>query len=312
MNNTPYNLITILGPTACGKTRLAALLAERTGGEVISADSRQVYRRMDLGTGKDYNDYMVKGKQIPCHLIDIVEPGYEYNVYEYQRDFIKVFRNITGRDKLPILCGGSGLYLESVLKGYRLTDVPNNTGLRMELEKKTMKELEGILTGFRELHNITDTTDRKRLIRAIEIASYYSDHPEYNSEYPALNILIVGIKLSREERRQRITRRLNERLANGMVEEVRELIASGIPPEKMIYYGLEYKYITRFLKGELQYDEMVARLNSAIHQFSKRQMTWFRRMDRMGTGIHWLEGSLPENTRLEKIMEWIKKGSPSE
>jgi tRNA dimethylallyltransferase len=312
MNNIPYNLITILGPTACGKTRLAALLAERVRGEVISADSRQVYRRMNLGTGKDYNDYIVKRKKIPYHLIDIVEPGYEYNVYEYQRDFINVFRDITNRDKLPVLCGGSGLYLEAVLKGYRLINVPKNPGLKKELEKKTMEELEGILKGFKNLHNITDLTDRHRLIRAIEIGSYYNDHPEYNTEYPALNALIVGIKLSREERRQRITERLEERLAKGMVDEVRELIASGIPPAKMTYYGLEYKYITYFLNGELQYDEMVARLNSAIHQFSKRQMTWFRRMDRMGINIHWLEGNLAEDTRLQKIMEWMEKRSFSE
>lgn len=312
MNEARYNLITILGPTASGKTRLAALLAARVGGELISADSRQVYRRMNLGTGKDYHDYIVEGKMIPYHLVDIVEPGYEYNVYEYQRDFVNVFRDITSRDKLPILCGGSGLYLEAVLTGYRLINVPKNTGLRVRLEKKSMEELETILRRFKNLHNITDITNRNRLMRAIEIESYYLDHPEFNNGYPLLNALIVGININRDERRRRITKRLEDRLAKGMVQEVKELITSGIPPEKMIYYGLEYKYITHFLNGTLQYDEMFTRLNTAIHQFSKRQMTWFRRMDRMGPKIHWLDGDLAENIRLQKIVDWMKKGPISE
>ncbi|KPK83977.1 MAG: tRNA dimethylallyltransferase [Bacteroides sp. SM23_62_1] len=305
MGNKPYNLITILGPTAAGKTRLAALLASRVDGEVISADSRQVYRRMDLGTGKDYKDYEVAGKMIPFHLVDIVDPGYEYNVYEYQRDFVNAFEDIRERDKMPVLCGGSGLYLEAVLKGYRLINVPKSPGLRMELEGKTMEELEIRLRKYRDLHNITDITDRKRLIRAIEIGLFYHDHPEYNSEYPALNALIIGIKLNREDRRRRITERLEERLSKGMVQEVDQLLKSGIPPDKMIYYGLEYKYITHYLNGTLQYIEMVDRLNTAIHQFSKRQMTWFRRMDRMGTKIHWLDGSLNDEVKLEKILEWL-------
>jgi tRNA dimethylallyltransferase len=312
MNQSYYNLITILGPTASGKTRLAALLAERAGGEVISADSRQVYRRMDLGTGKDYDDYLVKGKMIPCHLVDIVEPGYEYNVYEYQRDFINVFKEITSRDTLPILCGGSGLYLEAVLKGYRLINVPRNKGLRTELEKRSMEELVTILRKGKKLHNITDITNRNRLIRAIEIESYYADHPENNNDYPHLNTLIVGINFNRDERRRRITKRLEDRLAKGMVQEVKQLIDSGIPPEKMIYYGLEYKYITLFLNGNIQYDEMFASLNTAIHQFSKRQMTWFRRMDRMGTEIHWLDGGLTENVKLQKIRDWMTEGPVSE
>ncbi len=312
MNNTPYNLVTILGPTASGKTRLAALLAAKVNGEVISADSRQVYRGMNLGTGKDYNDYIVEDRMIPCHLIDIVDPGYEYNVYEYQRDFVHIFRDIIARGKLPVLCGGSGLYLEAVLRGYRLINVPKNQELRETLEKKSMNELEEMLRRYKTLHNITDTVERKRLIRAIEIESYYHAHPEINVDYPKINALVVGIHYNRDTRRKRITERLEDRLAKGMVQEVKQLIDNGISPEKMIYYGLEYKYITLFLKGELDYNEMVTSINTAIHRFSKRQLTWFGRMERTGIKINWVNGLIDDDIKLEKIMNWLRNRPSSE
>ncbi|MBL7113028.1 MAG: tRNA (adenosine(37)-N6)-dimethylallyltransferase MiaA [Bacteroidales bacterium] len=303
-----YNIITILGPTASGKTRIAACLADRVDGEVISADSRQVYTGMDLGTGKDLNDYKVEDRQIPCHLIDIADPGYEYNVYEYQRDFIKVFNEIHGRQKLPVLCGGSGLYIEAILKGYRLINVPVNRTLRKDLEGRSMDEMQKMLSAFKPLHNITDTEKRKRLVRAIEIEEYYSENPEVDSDFPELNTLVVGIKYDRESTRRRITGRLKQRLDEGMLAEAEALLASGLTYEQLMYYGLEYKYLALHLNGDLDYDTMFARLNTAIHQFAKRQMTWYRRMERNGISIRWLDGYMPVEEKLKKIIEWSAAG----
>lgn len=306
MNVYRFNLLTVLGPTATGKTRFAAILADRLNGEIISADSRQVYRGMDIGTGKDYQDYDVSGKSIPVHLIDIVEPGYEYNVYEYQADFIRVFNEISSRGNFPVLCGGSGLYLEAVLKGYKLINVPLNEPLRKELETKSMEEMAQMLKSMKTLHNITDLVTRKRLIRAIEIESYYRDNPEIKRDYPDLKPFITGISGDRDSRRERITKRLKERLKNGLIEEVERLIQNGIPYEKMVYYGLEYKYIALYLKGDLTYDEMFNNLNTAIHQFAKRQMTWFRRMERNGLKIHWLDVNLDDDDKLKRTIEWLQ------
>ena len=295
------DLITILGPTASGKTPLAAALADRLGTEIISGDSRQVYRRMDLGTGKDLVDYTVDGRQVPYHLIDIVEPGYKYNVFEYQRDFLKAYQEITVKNKLPILCGGTGMYIESVLKGYRLLPVPENPELRASLEGKSLEELTGILEGYKKLHNSTDVDTAKRAIRAIEIEEYYKQQPAEYREFPSLKSLIVGVDIDRELRREKITRRLKQRLDEGMVEEVRGLLAEGIAPENLIYYGLEYKFLTQYAIGELTFDEMFHQLETAIHQFAKRQMTWFRGMERRGFTIHWLDATLPMEEKIEQI-----------
>jgi tRNA dimethylallyltransferase len=286
-----YDLITILGPTASGKTPLAAHLADKLGTEIISGDSRQIYRRMDLGTGKDLVDYVVDGRPVPYHLIDIVEPGYKYNVFEYQRDFLKAYEEITAKGKLPILCGGTGMYIESVLKGYRLLPVPENPELRASLEGKSLEELTRILEGYKKLHNSTDVDTAKRAIRAIEIEEYYKQQPPEYREFPTLNSLIVGVDIDRELRREKITRRLKQRLEEGMVEEVRGLLAEGIPAENLIYYGLEYKFLTQYAIGELTFDEMFLQLETAIHQFAKRQMTWFRGMERRGFTIHWLDAT---------------------
>jgi tRNA dimethylallyltransferase len=306
MNDFPFNLITVLGPTATGKTRFAAKLAGRLNGEIISADSRQVYRCMDIGTGKDYNDYIAEGRAIPVHLIDIAEPGYEYNVYEYQADFIRVFNELLSRKKLPVLCGGSGLYLEAVLKGYGLINVPVNNQLRKKLEKKSLEELTDLLKSLRSIHNITDLGSRKRLVRAIEIELYSRENPVINGDYPDLNPFIIGISCDRDSRRERITARLKERLAKGMIDEVARLIKSGISSDKMMYYGLEYKFIAQYLKGDFDYNEMFDHLNIAIHQFAKRQMTWFRRMERNGMKIHWLDANLPDEKKLEMTFELLK------
>ena len=300
-----YDLITILGPTASGKTPLAAALADRLGTEIISGDSRQVYRRMDLGTGKDLVDYTVDGRQVPYHLIDIVEPGYKYNVFEYQRDFLKAYQEITAKNKLPILCGGTGMYIESVLKGYRLLPVPENPELRASLEGKSLEELTGILEGYKKLHNSTDVDTAKRAIRAIEIEEYYKQQPAEYREFPSLKSLIIGVDIDRELRREKITRRLKQRLDEGMVEEVRGLLAEGIDPENLIYYGLEYKFLTQYAIGELTFDEMFHQLETAIHQFAKRQMTWFRGMERRGFTIHWLDATLPMEEKIEHITNLI-------
>ena len=299
-----YNMITILGATASGKTALAANVAYRMNGEVISADSRQVYRNMDIGTGKDYGDYIIEGREVPCHLVDICNAGEKYSVYRYQKDFLTVYNEISGRNKLPVLCGGTGMYIESVLKGYRLLKVPVNKDLRDNLERKTMDEMKDILEGYGDLHNITDISQRKRLIRAIEIAKYYSDHNIEEEEFPEINSLVAGLKFDRNSRRKRITERLKDRLKGGMIEEVKSLLESGVSEETLIYYGLEYKFITRHIQGELSYDEMFSQLETSIHRFAKRQMTWFRRMEKNGIEIKWLDGYLPLEKKVEKIMEW--------
>ena len=300
-----YDLITILGPTASGKTPLATALAHKLGTEIISGDSRQVYRRMDLGTGKDLDDYTVGGEQVPYHLIDIVEPGYKYNVFEYQRDFLQAYQEITQKGKLPVLCGGTGMYIESVLKGYRLLPVPENPELRTSLEGKSLEELTTILEGYKKLHNSTDVDTAKRAIRAIEIEEYYKQQPPEYREFPSLKSLIIGVDIDRELRREKITRRLKQRLDEGMVDEVKGLLAEGIPAENLIYYGLEYKFLTQHVIGELTFDEMFHQLETAIHQFAKRQMTWFRGMERRGFHIHWLDATLSMEEKVNKIINII-------
>jgi tRNA dimethylallyltransferase len=301
-----YNLITILGPTASGKTAIAAHVAARLEGEVISADSRQVYRGMDLGTGKDYDDYIVNGRKIPFHLVDIVEAGYQYNVYEYQRDFTKAFEDLQHRRVFPVLCGGSGLYLEAVLKNYRLIQVPHNDILRNKLAGKSLEELTAILRKSKsKLHNITDLENTKRALRAIEIEEYYRNHPQVEPRMPRINSLMIGVKYDRTSQRRRITERLKQRLGKGLVDEVTRLLNEGLSPQALTYYGLEYKFITLYLKGELSYDDMFVKLNTAIHQFAKRQMTWFRRMERQGVTIHWLDGYLPLEEKTERIVSFL-------
>lgn len=299
-------MITVLGPTASGKTPLAAQLALRLNGEIISADSRQVYRRMDLGTGKDLADYQIDGIQIPYHLIDICEPGTQYNVYEYQRDFTQAYLSIKQRNRLPVLCGGTGLYLESVLRGYRMDSVPENEPLRLALADKSLEELTEMLKQYKTLHNKTDVDSVKRAIRAIEIAEYYQQHPVNQTDMPAVESLVIGIDIPRELRRERITLRLKQRLQEGMIDEVRSLLAEGIPPENLIYYGLEYKFLTNHVLGHLTEKEMYEQLEIAIHQFAKRQMTWFRGMERRGFTIHWIDASLPMEEKVGKIMELFK------
>ena len=288
-----YDLITILGPTASGKTPLAAALAHRLDTEIISADSRQVYRRMDLGTGKDLADYVVGGHPVPYHLIDIVEPGYKYNVFEYQRDFLKAYEDIRQRGMIPVLCGGTGMYLEAVLKGYRLLPVPENPELRRELAGKSLEELTSILSSYKKLHNSTDVDTVKRAVRAIEIEEYYKEQDVQTRAFPEIKSLIIGVEISREQRREKITRRLKQRLEEGMVDEVKGLLDSGISPDSLIYYGLEYKYLTLYAIGQLTYEEMFSQLETAIHQFAKRQMTWFRGMERRGLSVHWIDAALP-------------------
>ena len=300
-----YDLITILGSTASGKTPLAAALAYQLDTEIISGDSRQIYRRMDLGTGKDLEDYTVNGRQIPYHLIDIVEPGYKYNVFEYQRDFLNAYSQVRLKEKLPILCGGTGMYIESVLKGYRLLPVPENPELRDSLAGKSLEDLTRLLSTYKKLHNSTDVDTVKRAIRAIEIEEYYKQQsPEYR-EFPQINSLIVGVDIERELRREKISRRLKQRLDEGMVDEVKALLDSGIPSEDLIYYGLEYKYLTLYVLGELSFDEMFHQLEIAIHQFAKRQMTWFRGMERRGFTIYWLDACLPMEDKVEKIINLL-------
>lgn len=303
-----FNLLSVIGPTASGKTSLAVQLAVALGGEVISADSRQVYRGMDLGTGKDLEDYCVNGRVVPYHLIDIVDAGYKYNVFEYQRDFVKVWEDCQQRGVVPVLCGGSGLYVEAVLKGYKLLAVPVNEALRATLEGKGLQELAQRLSSYKKLHNTTEIDTPKRAIRAIEIEEYYRTHPYEEKDFPGIDALIVGVDVNREIRRERITHRLHERLENGMVEEVRRILESGVKPEDLIYYGLEYKYLTLYLIGELSYDEMVKQLNVAIHQFAKRQMTWFRKMERAGFDIHWLRAEMPMEEKIETVRKWWQEG----
>lgn len=301
------DLIAIVGPTASGKTTLAVALAKRIGTEIISADSRQLYKGMDIGTGKDLAEYTVDGVSIPYHLIDICPAGYRYNLFEYVRDFNAVYADMKARGKQPLLCGGTGLYVETVLKGYALPPVPENKALRKSLEDKTLDELANILRGYKTLHNTTDIDTCKRAIRAIEIAEYYShQEPELLQPRPLQNTLIVGVDIERELRRAKITRRLHERLKEGMVEEVKALLDTGIDPESLIYYGLEYKFLTEYIIGRTTYDEMVERLEIAIHQFAKRQMTWFRGMERRGHTIRWIEATLPTDEKVDTIVRWIE------
>lgn len=302
------DLVAIIGPTASGKTSLATALAYDLDLEIISGDSRQVYRGMDIGTGKDLEDYVVEGRQIPYHLIDIVEPGYKYNVFEYQRDFLKAYEDICRRGKLPILCGGTGMYVESVLKGYRLLPVSENPALRERLSGKSLDELTAILSTYKKLHNSTDVDTVKRAVRAIEIEEYYRQTPVQEREFPHLKSLIIGVSIDRDLRRKKISERLRERLDAGMVEEVRGLLDQGIAPEDLIYYGLEYKYLTLYVTGQMTHAEMVHDLEIAIHQFAKRQMTWFRGMERRGFNIHWIDACLPLTDKLEQIKTLLAAG----
>jgi tRNA dimethylallyltransferase len=301
-------MITILGPTASGKTPVAACLAAEIGGEIISADSRQVYRRMDIGTGKDLDDYVIDGHQIPYHLIDIREPGTKYNLFEYQQDFFDAYEDIQNRGAVPILCGGTGLYIEAVLKGYHLSPVPQNQELRDRLDGLSLDDLTKMLTALKaktgsNMHNTTDVDSCQRAIRAIEIETYNLQHPMPKRELPPVDSIIIGISIDRELRREKITRRLKARLDNGMVEEVKALLDEGIPAEDLIYYGLEYKFVTEYLTGQTSYDEMFTRLEIAIHQFAKRQMTWFRGMEHRGFTIHWIDGSLPMEEKISQIRQ---------
>ena len=324
-------MITILGPTASGKTPIAAHLAATIGGEIISADSRQVYRRMDIGTGKDLADYVVRregvrregvrregekesrsqetgdSRNVPYHLIDICEPGTKYNLFEYQQDFFDAYQDIQSRGAVPILCGGTGLYIEAVLKGYQLSPVPQNQALRDSLEGKSLEELTTVLTDLKarngsNMHNTTDVDSCQRAIRAIEIETYNLEHPTPRRELPPVDSVIIGVDIDRELRREKITRRLKARLEDGMVDEVKALLDEGIPADDLIYYGLEYKFVTEYLVGKLSYDEMFTRLEIAIHQFAKRQMTWFRGMERRGFKINWIDATLPMEEKISQIL----------
>jgi tRNA dimethylallyltransferase len=303
MNN--YDLITILGPTASGKTALACRLAYELETEIISGDSRQVYRQMNIGTGKDLGDYTVCGKQIPCRLIDIRNPGDKYNIFEYQHDFHKAFTDIGKKGLLPILCGGSGLYIESVLKGYSLVNVPENKTLRKKLENESLHRLTDRLRSYKSLHNTTDVDTVQRAIRAIEIEEYKKAHPLERNEFPPLNSLIIGVDIERELRRIRITERLKMRLDEGMIDEVKGILDSGVSPDDLMYYGLEYKYLTLYVLNRLNYSDMFLQLETAIHQFAKRQMTWFRGMERRGLHIRWLDYNLPQDEKVKAIKELL-------
>lgn len=305
MHNPSNLLLTVLGPTASGKTVFAAGLAACIDGEIISADSRQVYRKMDIGTGKDYSDYIVEGRSMPYHLIDIVDAGYKYSVFEFQSDFIRAFEDITGRGKYVLLCGGSGMYIESVLNAWNMVDVPRNDALRKELAPKSDDDLVRILSSYRKLHNVSDTNSRSRLLRAIEIEAHKAARQGDSISFPEFDHIIFGISSRRELLRKRITDRLEARINEGMIEEVRQLLDEGIAPGDLIFYGLEYKYITLYLTGKINYDEMKSRLNIAIHQFSKRQMTWFRKMERNGHKIHWLDADMSLAQKVDKALSLI-------
>lgn len=303
-------LITILGPTACGKTSLAAALAYEIHAEIISADSRQVYRGMDIGTGKDLDDYVVRGRQIPYHLIDIAEPGTKYNLFCYQQDFSEAFADITGRGIRPILCGGTGLYIEAVLKGYALSTVPQNPDLRQTLQGESLEQLTERLVELKRrngsvMHNTTDVDSCQRAIRAIEIETYNLEHAAERREMTPVDSVIIGLDIPREVRREKITARLRQRLAEGMVDEIRMLLDRGIPADDIIYYGLEYKYVTEYAIGRLTYEEMFRQLEIAIHQFAKRQMTWFRGMERRGLVIHWIDALLHTEDKINAIKQLI-------
>ena len=301
-----YDMLAVVGPTASGKTSLAVDVALALGNtEIISADSRQVYRGMDIGTGKDLGEYKRGEVVVPSHLLDIVDAGEKYNLFEFQRDFLVSYNDIVGRSAFPLMCGGSGMYVESVLKGYRLLPVPENSALRESLEEKSLEELTAILSQYKTLHNNTDTDTKKRAIRAIEIEEYYRTCPVEERSFPEIRCLTVGVSVDREVRRERISRRLRDRLDNGMVAEVRGLLDSGVTPDQLIYYGLEYKYLTQYIIGELGYDEMVKGLEIAIHQFAKRQMTWFRGMEKRGVHIHWIDAMQPREKQVEQIKKLL-------
>ncbi|MCM1505006.1 MAG: tRNA (adenosine(37)-N6)-dimethylallyltransferase MiaA [Muribaculum sp.] len=298
------NLLVVTGPTASGKTGRAVDLARHLGGEILSADSRQVYRAMDLGTGKDLDEY----GDVPYHLIDICPPGYKYNLYEYLRDFDREYSMVVERGKFPILCGGTGLYVESVVNGLRLPEVPENAELRRSLAGKSLEELTAILANIKVLHNVTDVDTCQRAIRAIEIQTYYRRHPEASVgalPNPMDNVVIIGVDIDRDNRRDRISRRLRTRLDSGMVDEVKRLLDNGVDAESLIYYGLEYKYLTNYLIGRLSYEQMVRQLEIAIHQFAKRQMTWFRGMERRGFHINWIPWDLPKGEFVDKVIDLI-------
>ncbi|PWJ41807.1 tRNA (adenosine(37)-N6)-dimethylallyltransferase MiaA [Sediminitomix flava] len=308
MNSLP--LITILGPTASGKTNLGVQLAKLIQGEIISADSRQVYRGMDIGSGKDLNEYTLNdGTQIPYHLIDIKDPGYEYNVFEFQKDFLTTFEDIHQKGKIPILCGGTGMYIDSVVKGYRLLDVPRNIELRADLADKENDELIEILKEYRPLHNTTDITDRKRLVNAIEISLFEKENEALKNDFPPINHLIFGINLDRTIVKEKITKRLKQRLEEGMIEEVQGLLDQGFTAEQLKFYGLEYRFVTQYIQGELNYNDMYQKLNTAIHQFAKKQMTWFRRMEKKGTEIIWIDGNKTTEERMNFVMQTILQKS---
>ena len=304
--NPQYPLITVLGPTAVGKTAFAAHLALAVDAEIISADSRQVFRGMDIGTGKDLGDYKIADHIIPSHLIDIAEPGTEYSVFEFQRDFLTAYTSIVERGKTPLLCGGTGMYLESVLLGYNLVEVPVNEELRRELSFLPNDELISRISSYRPLHNTTDILDRKRLERAIEIELYKQQHQSDYIENDFNHTPVFGIRFDRKTVRERITSRLTQRLNEGMIEEVQKLLDKGISKERLMFYGLEYKYIALHLAGKLDFIQMIALLNTAIHQFAKRQMTWYRRMENKGIKIFWLEGEDGLVVNLEKAINQLK------
>jgi len=304
-----YDLISIIGPTACGKTSLAVAVARALGGEILSADSRQVYRGMDIGTGKDISEYGEGAARVPYHLIDIVDAGEKYNLFEFQRDFLNSYNDVIARGAVPVLCGGSGLYVESVLRGYRLIPVPENMELRERLEKYSLEQLTEMLASYKVLHNTTDVDTKKRAIRAIEIEEHYARTPQSEREFPLLTSLIVGLDVEREVRRERISNRLAARLEEGLVDEVRALLDKGILPEQLIYYGLEYKFVTLYLVGAMSYDDMFKGLETAIHQFAKRQMTWFRGMERRGLKINWIDASLSMEEKVETIKNMFYGGS---
>ncbi len=301
-NESP-RLIVVVGPTACGKTAFAVRLAIKTNGEILSGDSRQVYRGMDIGTGKDLSEYTAGGRAVPYHLIDIADPGEKYNVYRYQQDFAKAYADIVRRGRQPILCGGSGLYVEAVLKNYSLLSVPPDSALRSELEGRTQDELAHILSTYQNLHNTTDLDNRRRTIRAIEIAEYLKSHPGESGPTGGLSYTVIGLDVPRDVRRERITRRLRARMREGMADEIEGLLERGVKAEDLIYYGLEYKYVTMYCTGRLTLDEMAGQLETAIHQFAKRQMTWFRGMERRGIKINWIDASQPMESMLAQAAD---------
>ncbi len=303
--NNKYNIITILGPTATGKTKFATHLCNAINGEIISADSRQVYRNMNIGTGKDIEDYIVHNVTIPYHLIDIVDAGYQYNVFEFQRDFLIAYNKINNNNKMPVLCGGTGLYIDAALKGYKLIDVPVNLELRKKLENLSLQELSAILKTYKKLHNKTDVDTIKRAVRAIEIEEHYKYNNVQEKEYPKLKSLIIGLNCDRELRRKRITDRLNNRISEGLIDEVKNLLNSGLNAEQLIYYGLEYKFITEYITGKYSFEEFFTKLEIAIHQFAKRQMTYFRGMERKGAKIYWIDSEIPNEEKIKIVLKLL-------